>query len=122
MSLSKGVVGSLPPLQVPLSKGEAEVFGWSMLKLHEPIVKDKGMGGVVGAQLAPLVLTMTEALVLACTTSAWSGAENERKKSEASWALCKCRAEVFDENAVVALVVESDDENAVVALVVKFGN
>jgi len=66
----------LPPLQVPLSKGEAKVFGWSMLTLHVPIVKDKGMGGVVGAQLAPLVLTMTEALVLACTTSAWSGAES----------------------------------------------
>jgi len=57
------------------------------------------------------------------------------KKSEASWALCKCREEVCDENAdvalvvessdenaAVALVVESDDENAVVALVVKFGN
>ena len=30
--------------------------------------------------------------------------------------MCKCRAEVFDENAVVALVVESGDENAVVVL------
>jgi len=36
--------------------------------------------------------------------------------------LCKCRAEVFDENAAVAPDVKSEDETAVVALVVESGN